>query len=46
MASKKTHMNFKVSFKTVREDQKLLIHNWIAQDHLKKWRQGYGLKKN
>lgn len=44
MASKETHMNFKFSFKPVREDQKLLIHNWIAQDHIKEWLHGDGLK--
>ena len=37
-------MSFKFCFQPVQEDQKKLIHDWIAQDHIKEWLHGDGLR--
>ena len=37
-------MNFKFSFIPARKDQKILIHQWITQDHIKDWLHGDGPK--
>ena len=35
---------FRFTYKPVQENQKRLIHNWIAQDHIKEWLHGEGLR--
>lgn len=39
-------MNIKCrfNFKPVQQSQRLLIHNWIIQDHIKEWLHGDGLQ--
>lgn len=45
MDHKKDHtLHFRFTFKPVMQDQKLLIHHWIAQDHIKEWLHGDGLR--
>lgn len=46
MDRKETHMNikFRFTFKPVQQSQRLLIHNWIIQDHIKEWLHGNGLR--
>lgn len=46
MDRKETHMNikFRFTFKPVQQSQRLLIHNWITQDHIKEWLHGDGLR--
>jgi RimJ/RimL family protein N-acetyltransferase len=46
MDRKKTYMNikFRFTFQPVQQSQRLLIHNWITQDHIKEWMHGVGLQ--
>ena len=46
MDRKETHMNIKFcfTFKPAQQSQRLLIHNWIIQDHIKEWLHGDGLQ--
>lgn len=39
-------MNIKCrfTFKPVQQSQRLLVHNWIIQDHIKEWLHGDGLR--
>lgn len=36
--------SFRFTFQPVREEQKPLIHAWIAQDHIRAWLHGKGLQ--
>ena len=38
------NIKFQFTFKSVQESQRLLIHNWIIQDHIKEWLHGDGLR--
>jgi RimJ/RimL family protein N-acetyltransferase len=42
----KTHITSKIhfNFKPVQKQQRLFIHHWIAQDHIKEWLHGTGLR--
>lgn len=46
MDRKETHINikFRFAFKSVQQSQRLFIHNWITQDHIKEWLHGDGLR--
>lgn len=45
MDRKKITMNAKFfTFKPVQQNQRLLIHNWVTQNHIKKWLHGNGLR--
>lgn len=46
MDRKEAHMNIKFcfTFKPAQLSQRLLIHNWITQDHIKEWLHGDGLR--
>lgn len=35
---------FRFTFKLVEPNQKLLIHNWLGQEHIKEWLHGVGLR--
>lgn len=35
---------FRFAFKPVQQNQRLLIHSWITQDHIKEWLHGDGLR--
>jgi RimJ/RimL family protein N-acetyltransferase len=35
---------FRFTFKPVKQDQKQLVHNWLAQKHISEWLHGKGLK--
>jgi RimJ/RimL family protein N-acetyltransferase len=38
------NINFRFTFKPVQQSQRLLIHHWITQDHIKEWLHGDGLR--
>lgn len=37
-------VKFRFTFKPAQENQRLLIHHWIAQEHIKEWLHGEGLQ--
>ena len=38
------NIQFRFTFKPALQNQRLLIHHWITQDHIKKWLHGKGLQ--
>jgi hypothetical protein len=38
------NIKFRFTFKPVERSQKQLIHNWVAQEHIKEWMHGVGLQ--
>lgn len=38
------HKTFRFTFKPAKSDQKQMIHDWLAQEHIKEWLHGKGLQ--